>query len=514
MLRNVIEDYLTSIKETQFFLPFHQLLEAKGFYDIHLIHSSVEFGKDFIAKLEKNNKTIQFIFQIKADDVDLKKFRNEVQPQLIECFTNDLSHPNLDNSLDRKVIFVTTGKLKPHALLAFQAFNKYVSDKLHEKKVEVWDKDNLIKDFKEIGIEPFFALHNSPDKIGDFFKFYAELKRNQPIYYWELIKYTDSWLILDSKKIENRLQVFFEAYFFSKIFYNQHRYYESMLMISALIRFLLKNNLFHEYRVAIQDYIKEIIFSFIDYLVSFYNKKDSLLHFNKSVFSIFYYPINCIRVLELLSLYILTIEDNESKVNELFINILENEKGVFHPISDNYAVSIVLISMSLLKLNEKDILKKYLNNVTVWLCDRYEDVGINSFGSDLEREFEHLLAEHLDGFAIKARRSSFAANCVLDMCYIHGDKELFNNISNDLKATKIILEFFHVSDDASLFSYENPNILKEFDHDYSLIYTDNYSKIIEQERRNCTISITDESLFYLSFLLRDRYFPTIIKNLI
>ena len=33
MLKNVIEDYIRSIKEIQFFLPFQQLIEEEGYYD-------------------------------------------------------------------------------------------------------------------------------------------------------------------------------------------------------------------------------------------------------------------------------------------------------------------------------------------------------------------------------------------------------------------------------------------------------------------------------------------------
>ena len=75
MLRNVIEDYLSLIKEVQFFLPFFQLLEAKGFFDIHLIHGSTEFGKDFIAKFSNDEVTTQYFVQIKVKDINLNKFR-------------------------------------------------------------------------------------------------------------------------------------------------------------------------------------------------------------------------------------------------------------------------------------------------------------------------------------------------------------------------------------------------------------------------------------------------------
>ena len=81
MLRRVVEDYLESIKEIQFFLPFSSLLLLKGYYDIHIIHSSAEFGKDIIAKKNVDVNPVQYVFQLKAGDVNLTKYRDEVQPQ-------------------------------------------------------------------------------------------------------------------------------------------------------------------------------------------------------------------------------------------------------------------------------------------------------------------------------------------------------------------------------------------------------------------------------------------------
>lgn len=56
MLQKVVEDYLESIREIQFFLPFSYLLQLQGYYDVHITHGSVEFGKDIIAKKRMNMK--------------------------------------------------------------------------------------------------------------------------------------------------------------------------------------------------------------------------------------------------------------------------------------------------------------------------------------------------------------------------------------------------------------------------------------------------------------------------
>ncbi len=514
MIRNVIENYLTSLNELPFFLPFHQLLEAKGFFDIHITHSQVEFGKDIIAKKSENGINVQYIFQIKAGDINLDKFRSEVKTQLLNCITNQLSHPNLSTDIERKIVFVTTGILNSHAALDFQEFNKFIVTKLKEKIIKIWDKENLIIDFKEIGIKPFFSIHNSPEIIGSFFLFYAKLKNNSFLYFYDITDYTKSWLTLDWTIVQNRLHVFFEAYLFSELLLSQNRFYEASLFISALIRTLIKNKSYDYFRETIEEYLKEIIINFSSITEKLLKQENALTDYSKSTFSIFYYPINCHRCLELFSLYILTIDENNDDIKNNLKNLLNNEPGCFKPISDNYAISIALTSFALLKIDEIEVLKKFLNNVTTWICDRYEENGLSSIGSTLEREIEQLLSENLEGFAYNNRNSSFVANCVLDMCFILNDDDLFANIANDLKATEIILEFFHVVNDESLYSYENESIYKEFDHEFSLSLKDDYSKIITYEKLNQAITLKDRYLFFLMFLLRDRYFPTFVRELL
>jgi hypothetical protein len=72
MLSDVIGCYLDSLEEREFDAPFIALLRALGYWDIHFLHGSFEFGKDFIAKAEVEGVATQFAFQTKAGDINLK----------------------------------------------------------------------------------------------------------------------------------------------------------------------------------------------------------------------------------------------------------------------------------------------------------------------------------------------------------------------------------------------------------------------------------------------------------
>ena len=124
MLRNVLEDYLSSIREREFDYPLSALLQAMGFYDIHFTHGGVEFGKDFIAKKVDDGTEYQYAIQSKKGNINQGLWRDEIKGQLEEAIEIDLSHPQFNTSLPRKVILVTTGRLSGNARLATQEFKK------------------------------------------------------------------------------------------------------------------------------------------------------------------------------------------------------------------------------------------------------------------------------------------------------------------------------------------------------------------------------------------------------
>jgi len=514
MLRSVIENYLTSTKELQFILPFLQLLELIGYYDIHLTHGGTEFGKDVIAKNIIDGAETQFSFQLKVGNVDSVRFRNEIQPQLLQAQTNKLSHPNFDTRLPYRVVFVTTGNLVQPATLAFQAFNNYLENTLKVNRIATWEKEKLITDFLNTGLSPFFALHRSPELISRFFQFYSQILNDESIGFFEIEAYTKQWLTLDWSKTINRLQIYFESYFFSKLLLDKNKHYESALIVAALVRILLRHIQYNNHRMIIQRYFDEIALSYFSILKTKYDSKKPFMVDDDRVFAIFYHPLSCFRTLELLSLYILTSPNENNEIANFLFKILDEQNGSYRVLSDNYAISIVLISLVLIKLKDIRRLRRFLNNVCVWLCDRYENIGISHVGSTQQEELEQLLSEYLTGLSSQKNTLSFAASVLLDIAYLLKDKLLYEQIANDLRATEIIPEFYHVLNDDSLFIHNHPEIVTSTDNEFSIEFKDNYNRMIDYERKANAVSLRDKALLFLMFLLRDRYFPTFITEII
>ncbi len=509
MLKSVIENYLTSIREVEFFGPFKSLLEGLGYYDIHLLHGSTEFGKDFIAKRDFGSKRIQYCFQIKVGDINLNKFTSEIKPQLLEIITNSISHPNFDKTLKFEIVFVTTGILKPPATVSFQEFNNFIKSKFGSDQILTWEKDKIISDFYKIGIEPFYELHNSPEFAGRFFNLFSKIKNGEQLTSFEITAYTDSWLELDFDNNVNRLQVWFEGYFFSKLLFENENYYEGVLFLSALCRVLIKNNLYDSNSKILLDSIKDNLDTFCSsYEKKITANKESTL-FGNGFFSIFSYPITCNKALEMLSLRILLFDDVVEEHLKLF-NLLLKEKGTFRCISDNYAISIFLISQVLLKYSRIAELKRYLNNCTVWLCDRYELNGLSPIGYKPDEEYEQIISEYLTGLEYHQRKTSFIASIILDVCAYLDDSEFYAAISNEFRAVEIILEYFHINSEDNLYDYSK--VITQTDHSFKLELDEFYAQYVKYRNESFNITINKEKLLLISFLLRDRYFPQIFMK--
>lgn len=495
MLTSIIENYLLSIKEIQFFRPFINLLDVIGYKDIHLLHGPNEFGKDIIAK--KDGK--QFAFVIKVGDVNQTKFMKEVKGQLLEAQTNTLAYPNFDFPIS-KVIFVTTGNLTPQVGLSLQNYNEYSTNK-DLPLIDVWTRDFLIKEFSGSGIEPFFNLHSNPQFIIDFYDTYTKIIKDEIFQSFDVERLSKKWLKFDFSVNLNRLQIFFEAFYFSKLLIEKNRNYEALLFISALVRVLSVNDIFPEYEAEIKKLLIEIIIN----ATEIFNLNSISEELNKvdGFFDIFYYPERCLELSELLAIGIIL---GEGSLEEKF-SICIKEKGCYRPLSDNYAVTIVFVALALIKSNLIEELRKYVNNCSVWLCDRYEELGIAPIGSNKELEYSQLLSEYLEGYTYYKNSYSLIATILLDICFIIKDSNLFGKIGNEFRAVEISPVFYHIIDEKDLWDYDN--IVTEHDPLFKIDELTDYSNMCDKYGRN-NLYVNKMSTIEIVcnvFLLRDRYFP-------
>ena len=90
MLKRVIENWLISISEREFDIPFRLLLEAEGHTVINTttVHGPMELGKDVVS-WHPEEKTFYF-FQLKAGNITNSSW-SEMERQVMQLVTVPLS---------------------------------------------------------------------------------------------------------------------------------------------------------------------------------------------------------------------------------------------------------------------------------------------------------------------------------------------------------------------------------------------------------------------------------------
>lgn len=194
MLDGVIDGYLQGVAtEREFDMPLMALLGSQGFYDIHKLHGSFEFGKDFIAKRSDAGVVRQYAIQSKKGDINQGLWR-QIRPQVDEARYNTIAHPSYDSTLPRIAVLVTTGRLVGSAAADAQQYRAALESR-NELGFEVWDQD-LLRDW--LIRDPSCGLANG--MAAEMLAVVAAAEHG-PISHHQIERYTRRWTELPLHKV-------------------------------------------------------------------------------------------------------------------------------------------------------------------------------------------------------------------------------------------------------------------------------------------------------------------------
>ncbi len=505
MLKNAIEDYLTSTSEKEFFILFPGILESEGFTDIHFLHGMTEFGRDFIAKKDG----IQFSFQLKAGDLDVSSFRN-VKEQLLEAYTMPIVHPEFDKEITHNVVLVTTGRIKPVCSPIVAGFNEFLQNNLQQIPLITWDYDFILNILYNNNFDKYFESYIDNSNIIELLKILSTIANGD--YNWFLFEsYSNNWLKVPNTQVE-QLRPFIETSLFGMLLKKREDYYYLFVLYNCLYRYCISSNKDVKYLSIIELELKDIV-GHISHNIKVLYKCNTSLITNIEHDTIFNYPKYCLQNAEIIAVGLL-LGYLPSKNIDILERIIKQEKGVTYIVSDNYAVSFYLITLALAKYGKSELLKKYINNSAFWLSNQIDKFGIARVGSDEIEEDEQLISEYLTGFDKTHRRSSFAATILLFIALQNTDENLFKTIVNDMLASKTILVHYHILDTTSLWVYESDTISEASETNYLEEYSLEFSEELQYNINNCNLTINKTELILSMFLLRDRFFPKYYTELI
>lgn len=533
MLRNVLEDYLSSIKERDFDFPLSSLLQGMGFYDIHFTHGGVEFGKDFIAKRREEGVEYQYAIQSKKGDINQALWRNEVRGQLEEAILSDLSHPQFNTTAPRKAVLVTTGRLSGNARLACQEFKAKLEAENRIHEISFWEREQLAQYSEEFG---FAGVHQSMvTGLKEFAQFYLTYSKalEGTLSDREIEELSRLWLdeSLDFKKRILRASI--ESEIIAAKLIEQGHVYEAITAYLSVTRLVMQVT-YENDDPFVLEILNEIVNTkilplsrlfFTELKSNWEGAERFLLNLclKESSLPMLNYIVWCARVLEITSLYFFLTRDAAERASAVsFLSEFgKKEEGCGHVAGDRHAVSMVWPSLALVAAGRTDDAVALIKRSVIWLCDRVDKgFGLARYEADEYEETATLLGYPFDFIKVEHNRCSFLATILTDLAAFIGDKEFYSDVVNDFEACEIVYNYWQFPDTKAIFTIDTeecrnyPNI----PHQPSIERFDDfeYAEHIKHEPDFFKISqkAGPYSFLFLTILLRDRYFPKMWKFII
>lgn len=159
-LERTIENWLSSVNEKSYQLPFCQLLLSEGYKVLHSSkHSTLEQGKDVIA-IDK--KGIPCVFQLKGGNITNSRWRNELKGEIEELIDYPIIHPSVNKNKKHRSCLITNGELEDNVRLGIEALN---SDKWKDSPLHIITHGELLNKFVRV------SGNFIPQKVSDYKSF-------------------------------------------------------------------------------------------------------------------------------------------------------------------------------------------------------------------------------------------------------------------------------------------------------------------------------------------------------
>lgn len=494
MLRDVIGDFLDSVTEREFDGPLLALLTAKGFHNIHFLHGSFEFGKDFIAQGKKAKYrntgdgdpkewiTHQYALQSKAGNLTLGAWQ-EVRLQLDSARLTAVSHPSFDDDLERTGVLITTGRLRGAATAEAQSYRSQ-EQRWNRPDIEVWDRETLVEWMTE---SPDSGLTGLTE--GALLALLGAIDQHS-VSYADIERYGRNWLPPIAGSLEaattsptTTRRVRMRAAIESAVIVNRLRSNGRLDLAALAALNLLRAGWAHELaeptstnRQERPQLCSSAIGMFAETVKQLADQvlpiaadpRGMLAALRVHAIDFPAYHIACTRIAELIGLLCLletcdglaehVKPDNSHKA--ILADLLENQPGCAHPASDEHAVSLIAPAIAAARMSVESA-KRYITRCTVWLADRHDrnqgSIGLAPVGSTPSEEIQQLLGGiHEDGPG--ERRGSYTATALIDLAATTMLPNFYADVLNELLAAQMIPELRIAEEAAAHWRRDAPGV--------------------------------------------------------
>lgn|GEM_PF-1419227 len=519
MLNDVVANFLSTLSEVEFFDAFAAILRANGFYDVHLLHGTTEYGKDFIAKRMLDGAPSQYAIQTKVGNINASGW-HAVRDQIETIRLSSLSHPSDDLSLPRRAVLALTGRLVGLAPTETQDYKRQYDTATFE--FEVWQLDDLLSmmtDAPEAGLagEPDAPLLGAVAAIYEDMFTERDLEALSRGWTNPVGETTGIWRsALSAFVLAHRLALhgrrdlaaLVGAHLVRSTWGRCHNVDpppDEVLGVADAGRGLLMFHsqvLFDEVRALPEDPEQFIMAtaSFGDFVV---------------------YPVRCMRLLELLGLMGMATEDPDLRrqVAEYCARFVERHPGASHPISDHWAVSVAPAALLIHEVSP-EIMGKWLQEICVWIVDHYESgkAGLAQPWTVPDEEVVQLLFGGLSGSGLERRPDSFLAAILMDLSASMEQGDVYDSLVNEVMAVKMFPTVVQANEGVGFYQDSFGDVFIEPWVRYDGKYADYAGWECSEPHRNLESSFLQRigrawDLLALSAVLRDRWFPLAWREL-
>jgi Restriction endonuclease len=516
-LNDAVDGYLANVTEREFDSVFIAILRATGFSDVHQIHGAFEFGKDFIAKRDGQ----QWAFQTKAGDIGLTAWR-PIRSQIEEMLWNEIAHPRFDTSAPRRAVLVTTGRLVGGAAADAQQYAATLARRSPVRTgsdaddvvmgFDVWDRDTVAElltsspelSLNDWGREPLRALLGllaDTDRRAVTHQMIETSTRG-----WER---ESPWqAVLAGSVAAHRLRADGRVDLACSTAYALSR---AGALLSHAGSTAQGESVMDAARALFRDAAAEMI----QLIGPTLSDPDLLFRASTELPGSTTYPIRCSLIAQTLGMLgLVQLVEGETDAGKSTAARLEKfvtlQPGASHPISDRWAMSLVPASLLLFRTGSA-VVEGWLEQVTVWICDRHADEpGLASVYASPDREIQQLLGDPYEHLDVRSRKQSFLATVVLDLAAVLGLNDLYRDALNDFIASDLAFPVVEPRDELGLYGYDGPGLYLEANVQFDDFNNETDWRRATHHRRALDSYALDRQgrsweLLACSLLLRDRH---------
>lgn len=431
MLDDAVAAFLDTVSERAFDEPLLAIARARGYTDVHLVHGQREFGKDVIGRRLGE----QWAWQSKAGDIGQADWRS-LTGQLDELRLVNLGHGSFDPGLRRHPVLVTTGRLVGNAPDLYRDYNERAR-KRNEPELDLWTRDSLLG---FLSGNPDAILRGSMD--GQLLAALGSVDEKTATM-GTIEVFSRRWTAWDPKRLAGLGII--EASLLCERLKQADRLDLACHVALCFVRGGWAAGAGDQVSIVSANAAGQLFEVYARHL--WHECDERLLRDEGLVGYSRYsawvtYPVRCVRIAEILGLLALRTRESDpglsAEIASWLVQFADAQPGVAHPISDQYAVSLIPAVLAMASV-DVTAARTLIMGAAVWVADAYErgQLGLAGVDADPGEEIERLMGSPFEAVERPRRRGSLIATALLDLSATLGLRDLYGDVYNDVKAVGI-----------------------------------------------------------------------------